>query len=147
MNRRTSSLLLSASLLLGAAGAAHAALPSEATLYMNPECGCCHEYARQLEEKGVSVTVIDNVEVGKIKQRVGLPYGHGSCHTILMGDYAIEGHVPFEAIEKLFEERPDIGGIGLAGMPIGTPGMPGPKRGDWEIYQFTDQQPLPFMTL
>ncbi|WP_445157003.1 DUF411 domain-containing protein [Halomonas sp. E14] len=147
MNPRISSLLLSASLLLGAAGTAHAALPAEATLYMNPECGCCHEYARQLEEKGVSVTVIDDVEVGKIKQQVGLPFGLGSCHTTLMGGYAIEGHVPFEAVERLFQERPRIGGIGLAGMPIGTPGMPGPKRGDWDVYQFTDQQPMPFMTL
>ncbi len=147
MNRRTSSLLLSASLLLGATATAHAALPSEATLYMNPGCGCCHEYARQLEEKGVEVTVVDDVEVGKIKQDAGLPFGHGSCHTILMGGYAIEGHVPFEAVERLFKERPRIGGIGLAGMPIGTPGMPGPKQEDWNVYQFTNQQPMPFMTL
>ena len=147
MNRPITSLLLSSALLLGGTATAQAAMPDEATLYMNPECGCCHEYARLLEERGVAVTVIDDVEVGKIKQQVGLPYGKGSCHTTLMGDYAIEGHVPFDAVERLFQERPKIGGIGLAGMPIGTPGMPGPKRGDWEVYQFTDQQPLPFMTL
>ncbi|PMR75548.1 DUF411 domain-containing protein [Billgrantia endophytica] len=146
MNRPVISLLLSGTLLMGAASMAHAALPETATLYMNPECGCCHEYARQLEERDVTVTLIDDVEIGKIKQQVGLPYGKGSCHTILMGDYAIEGHVPFEAVETLFEQRPTIGGIGLAGMPIGTPGMPGPKQDDWEVYQFTDRQPMPFMT-
>ncbi|MGQ4877668.1 DUF411 domain-containing protein [Billgrantia sp. LNSP4103-1] len=146
MNRHTTSLLLSATLLLGA-GAAHAALPDEATLYKNPQCGCCDEYARQLEELGVTVHIVDDMDMGKIKQDAGLPYGLGSCHTVLMGDYAIEGHVPFEAIERLFQERPKVDGIGLAGMPIGTPGMPGPKREDWNVYQFTDQEPAPFMTL
>ncbi|MFY0989982.1 DUF411 domain-containing protein [Halomonas sp. C05BenzN] len=146
MNRHVTPLLLASALLLGSA-AAQAALPDEATLYKNPQCGCCDEYARQLEALGVSVTIVDDVELGDIKHQVGLPYGLGSCHTIVMGDYAIEGHVPFAAIETLFEERPDIGGIGLAGMPIGTPGMPGPKQGDWNIYQFTDQEPSPFMTL
>ncbi|MGR2739119.1 DUF411 domain-containing protein [Billgrantia sp. Q4P2] len=147
MNRRTLNLLLSTGLLLGAASGAHAALPDEATLYKNPQCGCCDEYARQLEELGVTVHIVDDMDMGKIKQDAGLPYGLGSCHTTLIGGYAIEGHVPFEAVERLFQERPKIGGIGLAGMPIGTPGMPGPKRGDWDVYQFTDQEPMPFMTL
>ena len=120
---------------------------AEPTLYKNPQCGCCDDYARHLEEMGVSVTIVDDVEVGTIKLEAGLPYGLGSCHTTLMGGYAIEGHVPLAAIEKLFEQRPAIGGIGLAGMPIGTPGMPGPKRGDWDVYRFTDQEPSPFMTL
>ncbi|AXY43169.1 DUF411 domain-containing protein [Halomonas sp. JS92-SW72] len=146
MNRFGSTLLLSAALLLGA-GTAHAALPDKATMFKNPECGCCDEYARQLEARGVEVKIVDDIEVGKIKQRVGLPFGLGSCHTIQMGGYAIEGHVPFEAVEKLFEERPDTRGIGLAGMPIGTPGMPGPRQGDWDVYQFRDGEASPFMTL
>ncbi|MFQ3786719.1 DUF411 domain-containing protein, partial [Halomonas sp. A29] len=118
MNRRTSSLLLSASLLFSVAGTAHAALPDEATLYKNPQCGCCDEYARQLEELGVTVHIVDDMDMGKVKQDAGLPFGLGSCHTTLIGGYAIEGHVPFEAVERLFQERPKIGGIGLAGMPI-----------------------------
>lgn len=146
MNRHATPLLLAGALLLGST-AAQAALPDEATLYKNPQCGCCDDYARHLEEMGVSVTIVDDVEVGDIKLQAGLPYGLGACHTTLMGGYAIEGHVPLAAIEKLFEERPAIGGIGLAGMPIGTPGMPGPKQGDWDVYQFTDQEPSPFMTL
>lgn len=146
MNRKATSLLLSGALLLGATSV-QAALPDEAILYKNPQCGCCDDYARHLEEMGVSVTIVDDVEVGSIKLQAGLPYGLGSCHTTLMGDYAIEGHVPMAAIQKLFEEQPDIGGIGLAGMPIGTPGMPGPQSEPYEVYQFTDQEPEPFMTL
>ncbi|MBB3183667.1 hypothetical protein FHR95_001208 [Halomonas fontilapidosi] len=146
MNRFVPTLLVTTGLLF-AAGTAQAALPDEATLYKNPQCGCCDAYARQLEALGVDVTIVDNVPVGEVKERAGLPYGLGSCHTIEMGEYVIEGHVPFAAVEKLFEERPDTDGIGLAGMPIGTPGMPGPKQDDWNVYQFRAGEAQPFMTL
>ncbi|MEO1871961.1 MAG: DUF411 domain-containing protein [Cobetia sp.] len=145
MNRLTASLLSSA--LLFGATSAQAALPGEATLYKNPQCGCCDEYARHLEEQGVDVTIVDDAQLGEIKQQAGVPYGLGSCHTIEMGEYWIEGHVPMEAVTKLFEEQPDVGGIGLAGMPIGTPGMPGPQSEPYEVYTFTDQEDAPFMTL
>lgn len=146
MNRFGSSLMLSAALLL-TAGTVQAVLPDRATMFKNPQCGCCDEYARQLEARGLEVTIVDDIEVGKIKQRVGLPSGLGSCHTIKMDGYAIEGHVPFEAVEQLFEEPINTHGIGLAGMPIGTPGMPGPKQGEWDVYQFRDGEAMPFMTL
>ncbi|WP_372610273.1 DUF411 domain-containing protein [Halomonas sp.] len=146
MSRYTTPLLLSGALLLGAT-TAQAAMPTEATLYKNPQCGCCDGYGRHLEDMGIEVTIIDDVELGKIKEASGVPYGLGSCHTIEIGEYIIEGHVPMAAIEKLFEEQPDIDGIGLAGMPIGTPGMPGPQQAPYEVYQFTDRQDSSFMTL
>ena len=146
MNRFVPTLLVTTGLLF-AAGTAQAALPDKATLYKNPQCGCCDAYARQLEALGVDVTIVDNVPVGEVKERAGLPYGLGSCHTIEMGEYVIEGHVPFAAVEKLFEERPDTDGLGLAGMPIGTPGMPGPKQDDWNVYQFRAGEAQPYMTL
>lgn len=96
MNRLTASLLSSA--LLFGATSAHAALPDEATLYKNPQCGCCDEYARHLEEQGVDVTIVDDAQLGEIKQQAGVPYGLGACHTIEMGEYWIEGHVPMEAV-------------------------------------------------
>ncbi len=145
MKRFTATVLTSA-LALGAASA-QAALPDAATLYKNPQCGCCDEYARHLEEQGVDVTIVDNVELSEIKQQAGVPYGLGACHTIEIGDYWIEGHVPMEAVAKLFEEQPDVDGIGLAGMPIGTPGMPGPQSEPYNVYAFSDQQDEPFMTL
>ncbi|WP_340638789.1 DUF411 domain-containing protein [Vreelandella lionensis] len=43
-----------------------------------------------------------------------------------------------EAVKALFEQQPKIDGIGLAGMPIGTPGMPGPQDGPYDVYAFTD---------
>ena len=40
-----------------------------------------------------------------------------------MDGYVIEGHVPVTEIERLLDERPDVVGIAVAGMPIGSPGM------------------------
>ena len=57
-----------------------------------------------------------------------------SCHTVVIGDYFIEGHIPLEAVEKLLVEKPDIKGIAMPGMPSGSPGMPGAKKGDFVIY-------------
>lgn len=146
MGRLTVSLFLSGVLVLGATSA-QAALPAEATLYKKPQCGCCDAYARHLEELGVEVTIVDDVELGDIKLQAGVPYGLGSCHTIEIGEYWIEGHVPIEAVQAMFEAQPDIDGIGLAGMPIGTPGMPGPQEVSYNVYAFTDQEDTPFMTL
>lgn len=50
MQHMSTKLLLSGSMLLGAVSA-QAALPPEATLYKNPQCGCCDAYARHLEEQ------------------------------------------------------------------------------------------------
>ena len=146
MNRLTASIFMSGALLFGATSA-YAALPAEATLYKNPLCGCCDAYARHLEALGVNTTIVDDVELGDIKQQAGVPYGLGSCHTIKIGEYWIEGHVPMEAVQMLFEEQPAVDGIGLAGMPIGTPGMPGPQDAPYQIYAFTDHEETPFMTL
>ena len=40
-----------------------------------------------------------------------------------MDGYIIEGHVPITDIERLLAERPDIAGLAVLGMPIGSPGM------------------------
>jgi len=37
--------------------------------------------------------------------------------------FVIEGHVPVEEIERLLDEKPDVIGIAVAGMPAGSPGM------------------------
>ncbi|MBB3232753.1 DUF411 domain-containing protein [Halomonas stenophila] len=137
--------LLTTGLLL-TGGIAHAdAL--EARLYKNPSCGCCTAYARQMEAHGFDVEVIETQDIGSVKQAAGIPYGEGACHTIELEGYVIEGHVPFAAIDRLLEERPDIDGIGLAGMPTGTPGMPGPKQAPYEVKQFTDREASPWMTI
>ena len=146
MKQRASAIALCAALLAGM-GAAHAALPEEATLYKHPACSCCDEYAKHLEAMGVSVEIVEHETLAEIKQQAGVPHGLGSCHTIKMGDHWVEGHVPMEALEAFFKDTPRADGIGLAGMPIGTPGMPGEKQGPFEVYLFDDQQSTPYMEL
>ena len=50
----------------------------------------------------------------------------------------IEGHVPVPAVKKLLEEKPDIRGISLPGMPEGSPGMSGTKAQPFQIYAIQD---------
>lgn len=119
----------------------------EVTLYKSPLCGCCTQYTAHLRENGFTVNVEETDDMESIKSKYNVPHDMQSCHTIAMGDYFVEGHMPIEAITKLLEEKPDIDGIALAGMPSGSPGMPGPKLGPFEVYQLTDGQASNFTTL
>lgn len=70
-----------------------------------------------------------------------------SCHTTLVSEYFVEGHVPVEAIWKLLEEQPPIDGIALPGMPSGSPGMGGDKEKPLVIYSILDGKAEEFITL
>ncbi len=107
------------------------------TLYKSPNCGCCSGHAKALEAAGFTVTIEETDNLDLVKQTYNIPADGASCHTSVIGDYVVEGHVPLEAIEKLLTERPDIAGIGLPGMPIGTPGMPGRKTAPYDVYQLS----------
>lgn len=71
----------------------------------------------------------------------------GSCHTAVIADYFVEGHIPIEAIEKLLEEKPGIDGIALPGMPTGSPGMPGQQTEAFKIYALSAGTASEFMTM
>jgi len=105
------------------------------TIYRSGGCGCCGGYKSYLEKKGnTEVKIVSLENTTSIEKKYGVPEGLESCHTMIIGDYFIEGHVPLEAIDKLLEEKPNIAGIAMAGMPQGSPGMPGTKKGDFIIY-------------
>lgn len=108
-------------------------------VYKSPTCGCCGVWASYMDKEGYDVETRDVQDMSSIKQELGVPYELGSCHTAEVGGYIVEGHIPNEAIEKLLSEKPDIKGIGMAGMPSGSPGMPGPKNEDFVIYEITDE--------
>ena len=59
-----------------------------------------------------------------------------SCHTAVVGGYVVEGHVPADDIKRLLAERPDIAGISVPGMPIGSPGMEGPNPQSFDVIAF-----------
>jgi hypothetical protein len=103
--------------------AAMAADPRLVVVHKNETCGCCHEWVEYLKKNGFRVVVRDVNNLGPIKERVGVPYGMGSCHTAEVGGYFLEGHVPAADIARLLEERPKAKGLTVPGMPVGSPGM------------------------
>ena len=116
-------------------------------VFKTPSCGCCNGYVLFLEKENFKVKKTDMRSLDKIKQKYTIPLEMQSCHTTIMDKYFIEGHVPLEAINKLLKEQPDIDGIALPGMPIGTPGMPGDKDEPYVIYQLVDGKFSVFMTI
>jgi len=110
-----------------------------ATMYKSPSCSCCGQYSEYLKREGYDVKVEATQDVSVIKEQYGVPYELESCHTMEVGGYVVEGHVPEEAVQKLLTEKPDIKGIGMAGMPSGSPGMPGPKKQDFVVYEITHE--------
>ena len=116
-------------------------------VFKTPSCGCCYGYVLFLEEEKFKVKQTDMRSLHAIKIKYNIPLEMQSCHTTILGKYFIEGHVPIEAINKLLKEQPDIDGIALPGMPIGTPGMPGEKEEPYIIYQLVDGKSSVFMTI
>lgn len=117
------------------------------TLYKSPTCGCCTLYTTYLEDAGYKVKVVKTNDMDAIKNKYNIPKSMESCHTVVMGDYFIEGHIPIEGINYLLEQNPDIDGIALPGMPIGSPGMPGIKQEPFEIFALDNGSATHLMNL
>ncbi len=96
-------------------------------VYKNPSCGCCINWVKHLTRNGFSadVTAADNRQ--PLQSYMGVPADKGACHTAIVEGYFIEGHVPAEDIKRLLKERPDITGLAVPGMPVGSPGMENPN--------------------
>ena len=116
-------------------------------VFKTPSCGCCYGYVLFLEKEQFNVKETDMRSLHSIKQKYNIPLEMQSCHTTIIDKYFIEGHVPLEAVNKLLKEQPDIDGIALPGMPIGTPGMPGKKAEPFVVYQLIDGKFSIFMTI
>ena len=102
-------------------------------MYQTSSCGCCNVWG-DYAQRSVELDITKQASIEHIKDEHNIPRQLRSCHTTIIEDYFIEGHMPAQAIDKLLDERPDIAGIALPGMPSGTPGMPGPKTEDWVVY-------------
>lgn len=121
------------------AGAAMAVLASRAeassawptaTVYHDPNCGCCGGWVAHMRSAGFQVNVIDTDDLAGIKNRFAIPSDLASCHTAKIGNYLIEGHVPARAVQRLLVERPAAAGLAVPGMPTGSPGMEAPGAPD-----------------
>jgi hypothetical protein len=133
MNRRS---FCKTAILLSTAAIPITALagPTKATLYKDPQCGCCEGYAAYLRQNGFAIDVKPTNDLAEISHNAGVPEKLQGCHTMFVEGYVVDGHVPVNVIRKLLAERPAVAGITLPGMPEGSPGMTGRKRGPFKIY-------------
>ena len=76
-----------------------------------------------MEEAGFTLNTTDLDNLRSIKERFGISDDIRSCHTAIVGNYIVEGHIPADVVKRLLSEKPDIAGIAVPGMPIGSPGM------------------------
>lgn len=103
-------------------GAADQALPA-VTTYKDPNCGCCTLWVRHMQSAGFDVTVQETSDMAAVHARFGVAPHLQGCHTSVIGDYVVEGHVPADDIKRLLVEKPSVRGIAVPGMPLGSPGM------------------------
>lgn len=115
--------------------AAADALP-RVLMYKNPSCGCCGLWADHMRSDGFEVRVVTLDDLAPIKRKAGVPADLETCHTALVGDFTVEGHVPAEAVRRLLGTHPDVVGIGVPGMPAGSPGMPSATPEPFRVIAF-----------
>ena len=118
--------------------ATSAARGSAVTLHHAEGCSCCATYADYLRDNGFTVEVNTLDDLGPTRERYGIPEAAVGCHTSVLDDYVVEGHVPVAAIDRLLNERPAIDGISVVGMPTSAPGMGEPNGRPLDVLSFTN---------
>lgn len=99
----------------------------EMTVFKSPYCGCCTQWIDIMKSKGFNVKVQMVDDVMKVNEKLAIHPKNASCHTAIVDGYAVVGHVDYSAVKRMLTERPNIQGITVPGMPIGSPGM---EQGD-----------------
>jgi len=105
-------------------------------VFKTPTCGCCTKWAEHLEANGFRVELTDMKDLTRLKRRKGVPYDSQACHTGVVDGYVIEGHVPAADIKRLLAERPEVTGLVVPGMPLGSPGMEHPDPQPYSVFTF-----------
>jgi len=103
------------------------------TVYKSPSCGCCGKWVDYLRANGFQVKVVDMDDLAEIKSASGVPVQLQTCHTAIVDGYVVEGHVPVDALRSLLHDRPKVAGIGVPGMPAGSPGMDGTPAQHYDV--------------
>lgn len=102
-------------------------------VYKSEYCGCCTEWVKHLEANGFKTRVVNVENPSDYRERGGIPNALGSCHTGMVMGYAIEGHVPANEVKRLLAEKPKAKGLAVPAMPLGSPGMEGPRNDPYDV--------------
>lgn len=112
-------------------------LLNEIVVFRSPSCGCCGKWVKHLEFNGFKV--IDKVtdDMQSIKHQYGIGQSLASCHTAVIGDYIVEGHVPAQDIKTIIQTKASIKGLSVPGMVTGSPGMEmGGRKDPYNVVAF-----------
>lgn len=112
------------------------AVEADVIVYKKASCQCCARWVTHLRDNNLRVRVINVQNTRRIQKELGVHPMLAACHTAVAGDYVIEGHVPADLIHRLLNEQPDARGLSVPGMPIGSPGMEGPKSEKYDVLLF-----------
>lgn len=128
--------ILTTAALLAVGAGAYAAAPA-LTVYKDPNCGCCEEWVKHVNQAGMPTKVVNSSDVAAVKNKLGVPAQLASCHTAVIegSGQVVEGHVPATAIRKLVA-KPSLKGVAVPGMPANSPGM-GQMDGNLVTVDFT----------
>ena len=91
-----------------------------------------------MEDNGYTVKVESVPDLMAVKNQYKVPAQLQSCHTAIVDGYVIEGHVPAAEVGRLLSERPEVAGLAVPGMPIGSPGMEaaGAQAQPFQVFTF-----------
>ena len=98
---------------------------NEILVVKSPYCGCCTKWAEYLAAAGWKTRLRDETDLVGVRAGAGVPESMAGCHTAFVDGYVVEGHLPAPAIRALVEQKPDLDGIAVPGMPADAPGMGG----------------------
>lgn len=88
----------------------------------------------QLAKNGFVADVHQVADTRHIRSELGVPNRVVFCHTAVVGDYWVEGHVPANLITRLLNEHPvDVVGMATPGMLPGSPCMEGPNASGYQV--------------
>ncbi len=135
MKQRTALSVIAGLILLATAAQSQASAPL-ATVFKTSTCGCCGKWVEHLKANGFAVKVQDVNDATAYARQYRVPQNLVSCHTALVNEYVIEGHVPATEIKRLLAERPKSLGLAVPGMPTGSAGMEGARSESYSVFLF-----------
>ncbi|WP_028732235.1 DUF411 domain-containing protein [Rhizobium leguminosarum] len=145
--QRRSFLAMAASAFVLPGGGVRADAPTKMTVYKDPNCGCCHEWSKAMSAAGFSLDVRDTDDLAAVKARLRVPADMQGCHTAVVEEYYLEGHVPLEAVQRLLNERPPLRGLAVPGMPPGSLGMGDDPQASYDVYAIPAGTGAPYVLM
>jgi hypothetical protein len=106
-------------------------------VYRNPGCPCCEKWKQLMAAAGFNITMEEDANLPARATSLGVPEKLHGCHTGTVGDYVISGHIPPADIMRLLRESPNVKGLSVPGMPVGSPGMEvGDRKDSYDVLAF-----------